>query len=165
MKTIEYYLMRHASYYDQENQYVTYRGMITLKSYIDDLKAEIQEKFPNKKLRILHSTLPRAIHTAFLIKEMLTDIQVTLQADSRLISDNLQIDSTYVTEAVCFCELNNEVMLILSHLPDIEYFCEKELENSEYLCRSIDITKMSMPEISNDEEENNKDDSNDDLPF
>ena len=84
MKTIEYYLMRHASYYDYENQYVSYHGFITLQHSANRLNTELEEKFPKKNLRIIHSVLPRAKHTALLIQEMIVGTKTFCSGDSRL---------------------------------------------------------------------------------
>jgi len=157
MKKIEYYLMRHADYYDKENQYVTYRGMTTLKRSADKLKIELDEKFPGKNLRIVHSTLPRAKHTALLVQEMLSGIKVFLTSDSSLNSDRLQIDDAYVNKVVASCERDNEVCLILPHQPDIEFFCNKELSNSEFIVKVVTIEEEGSSRKS--------DDDDDDLPF
>lgn len=156
MKKIEYYLMRHASYYDHENQYVNQYGFITLQHSASRLKAELEEKFPNRNLRIIHSVLPRAKHTALLMQEMMTGITTFCRSDPRLNSDKLQIDEDYIDEVVSLCEKENEICLILSHHPDIEYFCKKKLETAEYIRRIVDIKEKPIPERS---------DGGDDLPF
>lgn len=154
MKTIEYYLMRHASYYDHENQYVNHYGFITLEHSVSRLKAELEERFPKKNLRIIHSVLPRAKHTALLMQEMITGIETFIRSDPRLNSDKLQIDEDYINEVVGLCDKENKVCLILSHQPDIKYFCEKELKTAEYIRRTVDIEEKLLPE-----------ESGDDLPF
>lgn len=155
MKTVEYYLMRHASYYDFENQYVNHYGFITLQHSVSRLKTELEERFPKKNLRIIHSVLPRAKHTALLMQEMMVGIKTFCRSDSRLNSDKLKIDDDYIDEVVGLCDKENEVCLILSHQPDIKYFCKKELETSEYIRRNVDIEEK--PISTNDE--------SDDLPF
>lgn len=160
MKTIEYYLMRHAAYYDNENQYVTYRGMTTLKQSVDKLKIELDEKFPGRKLRVVHSTLPRAKHTSLLIWEMLSGISVLRTSDPSLNSDKLQINDAYVNKVVASCEKENEVCLILSHQPDIEFFCNKELSNSEFI-----VKVATIEEESSSRKSDSSGDDDDDLPF
>lgn len=155
MKSIEYYLMRHASYYDHENQYVNHYGFITLQHSVGRLKVELEEKFPKKNLRIIHSVLPRAKHTALLMQEMMTGIKTFCRSDPRLNSDMLQIDEDYIEEVVGLCDKDNEICLILSHQPDIKFFCKKELETSEYIRRTVDLEESSKPGA----------DGRDDLPF
>lgn len=154
MKTIEYYLMRHASYYGNENQYVNHDGFITLQHSVSRLKAELEEKFPKKNLRIIHSVLPRAKHTALLMQEMMTDVKTFCRSDPRLNSDKLQIDDDYINEVVSYCEKENEICLILSHEPDIKDFCKKELKTSEWVKMSTEI-KDKPAQVS----------ESDDLPF
>ena len=156
MKAIEYYLMRHASYYDHENQYVTYRGMTTLKQSVDKLKIELDEKFPGKKLRIIHSVLPRAKHTSLLMAEMLSGLKVFHTGDPSLNSDKLQINDAYISKVVASCEKDNEVCLILSHQPDIEEFCQKELSTSEFIRKTVTLDVESPPSTNS---------GDDDLPF
>lgn len=158
MKTIEYYLMRHAAYYDTENQFVSYWGMLALKASMDKLKTELGEKFPNKKLRIIHSMLPRAKHTALLMGDMLIGVDTFRRNDPSLNSDKLQITKDYVKEVVSTCELDQEICLILSHNPDIKCFCGEELELSEYLCKNIQIDEEKF-------EKDKEEIENDDLPF
>ena len=134
--------MRHADYYDPINQFVSYWGMLTLKSSMDKFKTELAEKFPNKKLRIVHSMLPRAKHTALLMVDILTGIKTFCRNDPRLNSDKLLITQEYVKEVVSACEKEQEICLILSHKPDIKCFCRKELELSQYLCMDITIDEI-----------------------
>lgn len=155
MKTIQYYMMRHAAYYDPTNQFVSYWGMLALKSSMDEFRDDFHKKFPNKKLRIIHSTLPRATHTALLVRDILTDIKTFLRSDPHLNSDKLLITQRYIEEVVSICEEEKEVCLILSHEPDIEYFCGRELNLSQYLCMTITIGEKHF------EEEKEKDE----LPF
>src|SRR4051812_32230777 len=116
MKKVEYYLMRHAADYGRIGQFVTYTGMLVLKNEMDKLKVELEQKFPNKELCITHSELPRAIHTALLIREMIGgSIRVSLQPDPCLNSDKLLITEKYVKQIVTSCEDSNKVCLILSH--------------------------------------------------
>jgi phosphohistidine phosphatase SixA len=153
-KTIEYYLMRHASYYDQENQFITYRGMNNLKISMDKLRTELNEKFPGKKLRITHSMLPRAKHTMLLMEEMLSGLKVFHTNDPCLNSDKLEINEAYIRKVVSKCEKDNEICLILSHQPDIEYFSKVELSTSQFISRTIEL-----------EEDPPKNSEDDDLPF
>lgn len=88
--------MRHASYYDHENQYVNYCGFIDLLHSVSRLKTELKQEFPKKKLRIIHSVLPRAKHTVLLIREMLVGVETFTTSDPRLNSDQLQIDEDYI---------------------------------------------------------------------
>lgn len=155
MQTVEYYLMRHTSYYDRVNEFVDYKGFITLQISVERLMLELKEKFPKRNLRIIHSVLPRAKQTSLLIVEMLKDIKTFCRNDPRLNSDKLQIDDDYIEEVVRACQKDNEVCLILSHQPDIEHFCKKKLQTSEYIRRSVDLEEEEKPP-SND---------NDDLPF
>ena len=154
MKKIDYYIMRHAAYYDLENQYISYPGMLNLKLSVEKLKAELGEKFPRKKLRIIHSVLPRAKHTTLLICDMLGNASVIMKGDFRLNSDNHLIDEKYIKEVVLECDKQNQVCLILSHKPDIYRFCGKELKNSEYYALTIEFN-----------DSNNENSENDDLPF
>lgn len=154
MKTVEYYLMRHASYYDLENQFVSYYGFITLKNSMDRLLVELNEKFPNKGLRIIHSMLPRAKHTSLLMEEMLKDISIFKRGDHRLNSDKLQISDAYIREVVTSCEKEDRICLILSHQPDIEYFCKQRLETSQFIRMTAQIEE-TVPQKESD----------DDLPF
>lgn len=159
MKTTEYYLMRHASYYDKENQHVTYYGMLELKESLDDLFTEITEKFPEKKLRVVHSILPRAKHTTLLIKDILGSkskkMDVFTTSDPRLNSDKFQIKSNYIQEVVGGCEKENKICLILSHEPDIEAFCDRKLKTSKWIRMTVELKEENIPA------ENDKDD----LPF
>lgn len=157
MKTIEYFLMRHANYYDHENQYVTYNGVLQLKNSVDKLFTKLNEEFPQKKIRITHSILPRAKHTVLLINDMLSakGIDVYMTSDPRLNSDKLEISDSYIEEIVSERDKKNEVSLILSHQPDIEFFCKKELENSEWIRMTIDLEEKTAQTS----------DENDDLPF
>lgn len=143
--------MRHASYYDFENQYVNHYGFITLQHSVNKLKVELEEKFPKKNLRIIHSVLPRAKHTALLIQEMLAGIKTFIRSDSRLNSDKLQIDEGYINEVVSLCEKENEICLILSHQPDIKHFCKEELETAEYIRRTIAIEEKPLSKKSGDD--------------
>ena len=139
MKKIEYYLMRHANYYDIENQFVSYWGMLALKKSVDKLKSELEDKFPNKKLRIIHSILPRAKHTALLMGDMLIGVRLFFRSDPRLNSNKFLISREYVEKLVSSCDEDEEICLILSHKPDIKYFYKKDLEPSQYVCVDIEI--------------------------
>jgi hypothetical protein len=152
--TTEYYIMRHADYFDKDNEYISYYGMLTLRTRMDNLKAELTDKHPQKKLRIIHSILPRAKHTALLMREMLSGIDVYLRRDPRLNSDKLQINKKYISEVISSCSKDSEICLILSHQPDIEFFSKQKLDNSEYKCLSVEL-----------EEEPASTKSDDDLPF
>lgn len=158
-KTIEYYLMRHASYYDKENQYVTYYGMLELKNSLDNLFTELAEKFPEKKLRIIHSILPRAKHTVLLIKDIFGSsskkIDVFTTSDPRLNSDEFQINNNYINEVVGECEKENKICLILSHEPDIEAFCDRKLNTSEWIRVSVELEEKIIQRVEGE----------DDLPF
>lgn len=140
MKTAEYFIMRHSEYYNKDNQFVSYWGMISLKSSMDKLKEELSKKFPNRELVIIHSTLPRATHTSLLMEDILSNaFRISKRSDPRLVSDRYEINQKYIKEVVSECERKGEVCLILSHKPDIEHFCKKELEPSEYICLDIQI--------------------------
>ncbi len=143
--------MRHASYYDFDNQYVSYYGMLSLQNWMDRLRGELIRKYPNKKLRIVHSVLQRAKHTALLMREILNGMDVSIVGDPRLNSDKLLINKEYVEQVVSDCEKERTICLILSHQPDIEYFCGKKLETSEYSCMEIDIEGKLPPETSPDD--------------
>lgn len=153
MKQVTYYLMRHARYYDYDNQYISYRGMLELKSSMERFQVEFSQKFPSKKLRIIHSMLPRAKHTVLLMEEMLTGFKMYRTNDPQLNSDKLNITREYIEQAVTRCEKDNEICLFLSHQPDIEHFCRKKLQNSEYMSGMIEIP------------EKQEGDPPDDLPF
>lgn len=148
--------MRHAADYGLVGPFVTYRGMLVLNNEMGKLQAELKEKFPNKELRIIHSELPRAKHTALLIREMIGgNIGIYLEGDPRLNSDKLLINEEYVSQIVISCEDSNKVCLILSHQPDIKSFCKNEFENSEFKCMTIEIEEKPKAEKG----------TPDDLPF
>lgn len=155
MKKIEYYLMRHASYYDHDNQYVTYQGMLNLKESLYGFLNDFNKKFLGKDIRIIHSTLPRVKHTALLIEEMLFSIKTFKRNDPRLNSDHFEINRNYINEVVSDCDKEGKICLILSHQPDIEAFCQKKLQNSEFIKMSIEI----------EEKTTQKNEGSDDLPF
>jgi hypothetical protein len=156
MEKAEYYLMRHADYYGRLGQFVTYRGMLALKKQMEKLEVELAQKFPDRELCIVHSELPRAFHTALLMREMMGgSIRISLRVDSSLNSDKLLITENYVKLVVTSCEHNNKICLILSHQPDIKHFCKDEFENSEYQCKSIEIEDRAVEESG----------ASDDLPF
>jgi phosphohistidine phosphatase SixA len=163
MKTIEYLLMRHASYYDSANQYISYWGMVSLKESMDNLKEVISSKFPKKHIRIIHSELIRAKHTALLIKDIFYDLNITLVWDSRLNSDKLILGEEFLQEVLLQSERRNEVCLILTHHPDIKHFCKKELSNSEYVLMKFEIAEENVHE--KDSVQNKDNDDPDDLPF
>lgn len=149
--------MRHASYYDHENQYVTYFGMLKLKNSLDNLLIELNEKFSQKKIRITHSILPRAKHTALLMRDILSPkgIDVFRTSDPRLNSDKLQINEDYIKEIVGLCDKENEICIILSHQPDIELFTKKKIETSEWFRMIVELKEKP---VSTNEH-------SDDLPF
>jgi phosphohistidine phosphatase SixA len=144
--------MRHARCYREEKQFLTYEGITELKASVDRLMDEIKEKFPDKKVRIIHSILPRAAHTAYLVCEMLTEIESYLKGDALLNSDKYNINQEYVKELVVPCDERNEICIILSHQPDINDFAFVELKNSQYLAKTIEINEqpISPEEITDD---------------
>ena len=103
MQKIKYYLMRHAEYYDKDNQFITYKGVTDLKKSVDTLGQDLLIDFigdiwETQRVRIIHSSLPRAVHTALLVKEILYNISIVarLKPDSNLNSDRLCLTKEYV---------------------------------------------------------------------
>tara|TARA_B100001179_G_scaffold228654_1_gene213047 strand:+ start:1789 stop:2244 length:456 start_codon:yes stop_codon:yes gene_type:complete len=151
MRKVKYYLMRHGHYYDSKNQFITYHGMLQLKSSMDELEKEIKNNSPNRKIRIIHSEVQRAKHTALLIREILP-VECELIGNSDLNCGKYRINEDLVKKIVSKGDSDNLVCIILSHQPDIELFCDKTLSTSKYLPLEIYLEE----EIK---------DEDDDLPF
>ena len=98
----------------------------------DKLEKEIKNNSPNRKIRIIHSEVQRAKHTALLIREILP-VECELIGNSDLNCGKYRINEDLVKKIVSKGDSDNLVCIILSHQPDIELFCDKTLSTSKYL--------------------------------
>ena len=164
MQKIKYYLMRHAEYYDKDNQFITYKGVTDLKKSVDTLGQDLLIDFigdiwETQRVRIIHSSLPRAVHTALLVKEILYNISIVarLKPDSNLNSDRLCLTKEYVENIIAQCDRDNEICIFITHEPDIDFFCQQRLQNSEFISLNVEF---------NTEDSNLKNNNGtDELPF